>query len=114
MSRLVDLFELIERDESVERETPLTIEFDKPRNEDIGNTVALDDPANGPAEEKGIDVKTDFRADGGRADDTAGSTGVETVDRLAQDRLCLESGGNSLATFSEHRDLGLIRPRGQG
>ena len=28
--------------------------------------------------------------------------------------LCLESGGNSLATFSEHRDLGLIRPRGQG
>jgi len=30
------------------------------------------------------------------------------------DGLCLESGGNSLATFSEHRDLGLIRPRGQG
>jgi hypothetical protein len=28
--------------------------------------------------------------------------------------LCLESGGNSPATFSEHVDLGLIRPRGQG
>jgi hypothetical protein len=28
-------------------------------------------------------------------------------------RLCLESGGNSLAAFSEHVDLGLIRPRGQ-
>ncbi|WP_295453841.1 hypothetical protein [uncultured Pseudophaeobacter sp.] len=27
--------------------------------------------------------------------------------------LCLESGGNSLAAFSEHVDLGLIRPRGQ-
>jgi len=29
-------------------------------------------------------------------------------------RLCLECGGNSLAAFSEHVDLGLIRPRGQG
>jgi hypothetical protein len=28
--------------------------------------------------------------------------------------LCLECGGNSLAAFSEHVDLGLIRPRGQG
>jgi hypothetical protein len=28
--------------------------------------------------------------------------------------LCLESGGNSLAAFSKHVDLGLIRPRGQG
>ena len=30
-----------------------------------------------------------------------------------RNRLCLESGGNSLAAFSEHVDLGLIRPRGQ-
>lgn len=28
--------------------------------------------------------------------------------------LCLEFGGNSPAAFSEHVDLGLIRPRGQG
>ncbi len=28
--------------------------------------------------------------------------------------LCLESGGNSLAAFSEHVDFGLIRPLGQG
>ena len=28
--------------------------------------------------------------------------------------LCLETGGNSLAAVSEHVDLGLIRPRGQG
>jgi hypothetical protein len=31
-----------------------------------------------------------------------------------EDGLCLECGGNSLAAFSEHVDLGLIRPRGQG
>ena len=46
----------------------------------------------------------------------------ETYERLPSDPgslefdeawLCLESGGNSLAAFSEHVDLGLIRPRGQ-
>jgi len=29
-------------------------------------------------------------------------------------QLCRETGGNSLAAFCEHVDLGLIRPRGQG
>jgi hypothetical protein len=37
---------------------------------------------------------------------------VHSVSAL-KTRLCLESGGNSLAAFSEHVDLGLIRPRGQ-
>ena len=39
-----------------------------------------------------------------------------TVKELAErfDRLCLGSGGNSLAAFSEQLDLGPIRPRGQG
>jgi hypothetical protein len=36
---------------------------------------------------------------------------VATLDRGG---LCLESGGNSLAAFSERVDLGLIRLRGQG
>jgi len=47
-----------------------------------------------------------------------GTAGVALIGVLALgeelNRLCLESGGNSLATFSEHVNLGLIRPRGQG
>jgi hypothetical protein len=37
----------------------------------------------------------------------------EISEAVLRCRLCLESGGNSLAAFSEHVDLGLIRPRGQ-
>ena len=36
------------------------------------------------------------------------------VSRVLSTRSCLGSGGNSLAACSEHWDLGLIRPRGQG
>ena len=41
-------------------------------------------------------------------------TPVCTTEFGAVARLCLGSGGNSLAAISEHVKLGLIRPRGQG
>lgn len=37
-----------------------------------------------------------------------------TTEPANGERLCLEFGGNSPAAFSEHMDLGLIKPRGQG
>jgi alkanesulfonate monooxygenase SsuD/methylene tetrahydromethanopterin reductase-like flavin-dependent oxidoreductase (luciferase family) len=46
---------------------------------------------------------------------TAHEIRPDEPDKAARkDRLCLESGGNSLAAFSEHVDFGLIRPLGQG
>jgi hypothetical protein len=46
----VDVLEGVGGDQLVERKTPLPVEIDERRNEQLRNAVALDDAAHRPAE----------------------------------------------------------------